>query len=630
MLHHRATTSLTHQFAEGILGRVYGDHDLIIWSMQENKLRHADATKFRCSLTLFLDEERYGQSYIFESATHYYDSMRGPMRRAFEAGVVVPRAIGEFIHARQEYIFHALIVLIEDILCRSPMRSMATRPERDLEAVTSGLRELAIAPPGAKILFKEIFTMMHDQQSSLENHLMLCMTEPTYLALMVNLRFSSRPELLPDEKGRRLPATGDKHISASFFEVIHEAVAAPVGWTYLSLLLEQLQKEPSHELARMNVILQEISSVCYFEYARVQTLFRRQVQIGCGDKVYRRLSGLFVDGIAKASMKAKPETFAKEKPRLYHTLKLCQPETTPANAIQWIERLDNLAEPLTGGQEEWNDAEFDAFSDLSAVAHLIKGLTSSLSLPAPKLKKGQQQIYTQKARDLAAEIDKLKVELDLTEFVVPIDNLLEPDMAASALKKLDAFIVAKTGASIATLSQDLIDSCFADVLTWCELAKADKQAQEEATAAARARLEITAQERIESRRQKEKTRPAHASAYSVAMREAAERSQPKVALSPIKVKRSSLDVLTTLFSKGYAARSISWFGFTAAMVNAGFSVLPMTGSVYTFQPTTDDVHKRSITLHRPPDSEIERYKLLFYERRLRTAYGWSEKTFELA
>ena len=48
-------------------------------------------------------------------------------------------------------------------------------------------------------------------------------------------------------------------------------------------------------------------------------------------------------------------------------------------------------------------------------------------MPPISVKKGQ--LYVSALKALIAEMDPLKAEIDLTGFVVPIDNLLEPGLA---------------------------------------------------------------------------------------------------------------------------------------------------------------------------------------------------------
>lgn len=274
-------------------------------------------------------------------------------------------------------------------------------------------------------------------------------------------------------------------------------------------------------------------------------------------------------------MKAKPETFSNFDPQLYYVMKLCQAETTVTGATTWIKELDNLLQSNPDARDRMSEADFNAFNDLAAVAHITKALATTLALPSAKLKKSQDQIYSQTSKDLSSEIDGLKTALDLSEYVIPIDNLLEPGVASSALQKLEHFIVEKTGTRIGLLYEDLIDSCISEVLLRCEQVKTEEQTNIKASdAALSSRIIPALEDKIKQRKQKEKTRPPHSSAYDIIAPAGDAGIVAGETPEPIKVKQSSHDVFATLFTKGYSRGSINWTAFKAAMVDIGFFRLP--------------------------------------------------------
>ena len=116
------------------------------------------------------------------------------------------------------------------------------------------------------------------------------------------------------------------------------------------------------------------------------------------------------------------------------------------------------------------------------------------------------------------------------------------------------------------------------------------------------------EERVEQRRQKEKTRPAHSSLYEIA----SSRTEPPAAgeesaPSPqtFKVSASTASVFLTLFNKMQSRGAVDWVDFVAAMGDLGFSIVPKFGSVSTFLPPDSIGVKQSITVHRPHKSRIE-------------------------
>lgn len=74
-------------------------------------------------------------------------------------------------------------------------------------------------------------------------------------------------------------------------------------------------------------------------------------------------------------------------------------------------------------------------------------------------------MFVSRSQELEVELIQLKKQNNLRDFAVPLDNLLEPGMAESALKTLDQFIIEKAGAKIEFLYQDLVEDWFSDVQT---------------------------------------------------------------------------------------------------------------------------------------------------------------------
>lgn len=96
-------------------------------------------------------------------------------------------------------------------------------------------------------------------------------------------------------------------------------------------------------------------------------------------------------------------------------------------------------------RERMEEREADALNDLAVAVGFIQDLSPAISMPSVSRKKGQ--MFVSRLRDLEAEVVQLKDQLDLLDFALPIDNLLEPGMSEGALKKLDQFVINKVGRS---------------------------------------------------------------------------------------------------------------------------------------------------------------------------------------
>ena len=628
LLKHRATKSLFEQYCAGVNGG-QGDAAFISNSMLVNNLRHANS--FKHCFTLFISEDQYGQSFRVTDPAKYNETMAG-LSKAVDAGLCVPQSTGELILNRQLYTLQPLNILIEDILEGGPTsRTSKTRPKKSDEAALAALSKLSIVAKPDKLSSQDLLAIALDQKSSLDDYLNLHCTEPVFLAHVVNNWFFSRPELVKDEKGRTLPVLTDKYISIAIFEAIHNAVTGAAIWNYLHRLL--LLLDGSTDKIYRAIILQEISNVCHLEYGRVQKLFKRHVQTGTGSKHFKRISGVYDNGNVRVVSKGNPELLAGENPQLHYMLRLCHVETNASRAVAWIKKLDDLHRSHPMERENMEEREVDFFSDLVVVTGFIQSLSASLPLPSINQRKGQ--MFVSRLKELAAELDPFATQIDLADFAVPIGNLMEPGMAEGALNALNQFFIDKTGTKVGFLYQDLIEDCISDMEDYYQQPKAKVGQNANAKPSPSPTVPIidasSPEVRVQQRRQKEKTRPAHSSIYEITGTTETPAQSKTVETRPIfKVKQGTADVFSAIFSKPESQRPISWTAFEAAMADLKFSVVPKFESVFTFLPPQDMEVQKSFTVHRPHRSRIEGYVLLYFAKRLKRVYGWGEQSFEVA
>lgn len=281
ILKHRATKSLCEQYIEGVNGGP-GDATVISDSMRTNGLRHIES--FQYSFTVFYDEDKYGQSFRVPNRVRYQEVM-ADLSKGVDAGLIVPRSMGELVLERQTLLLQCLNILVEDILeAGSTTRKEKPRTKKPDKAATAALSKLSIDPKPEKLSVEDLLARALDQKNSLEDYVRLCRSEPEVLTHAVNFWFFSRPELLPDQTGRKLPLHTDKYISVAVFEVIHNAVVGAAVWGYIYELLQTLAEAPEDRPYRATII-QEIVTVCHFEYERAQTMFKRYVQTGSGPSI---------------------------------------------------------------------------------------------------------------------------------------------------------------------------------------------------------------------------------------------------------------------------------------------------------------------------------------------------------
>ncbi|KAF2869498.1 hypothetical protein BDV95DRAFT_577534 [Massariosphaeria phaeospora] len=623
ILKHRATTLLQDQYLRGINGGP-GDHEHIVDMMQRKNLQLVSASTYTNCYTLFFEEENYGQS--FEISPGKEDEVLANMMPALQAQLMVPQAIGELILTRQNLLLQHLNIAIEHILdTSSTTRVQTERPKKPAKVATAALAKLSFHSSPKKLELSDLVDSSLDQKSSLEDYIHLISTEPTVLAHEVNLWFFTRPELVADEKGRSMPVHTDRYISEAVFDAVHSAIKTAAVWNYLSRLLALLQGSADKQLRA--IVLQEVSNTCHLEYTRAQALLKRNVSAySGGSKWFKRTSTVRKDGIVRVSMKRSPESLTVENPQLHYMLRLCQDETDWSGSALWLQKLEDLhrAHPLE--IDKMSEREFDSLGELAVIVTFIQSVSSVVQLPEVNHKKGH--MFVSGHSDLENEFRQLKTEIDLSEFAIPINNLLEPGMASGALTTLDQYLLEKTGGKVGFLYQDLVDDCVSNLYNQYEQQKA-KASKAKADCAVPAAPKVP-KSSIQQRKQKEKTRPAHSSIYNITPQADMPISdeQPRNGQETFEVKASTFDVFSSLLSRSSAARgSINWIAFTAAMTDLGFSVVPKVGSIYTFVPPEKVAVQRDLTLHRPHQSCIEGPRLLVYSRRLQRVYGWDDSTF---
>ncbi|KAI0904173.1 hypothetical protein F4823DRAFT_615865 [Ustulina deusta] len=629
MLEYRATKSLEEQYISGFDDNP-GDYELIVDMMRTRNLRHVGS--FPNCYTFFIDRE-YGRSFRILKDK---EEALAAFKPALDAGLCVPQSVGELILARQTYLLQCLNIIVEDILEEaSTTRSQKQLPKKSVDGAATALSRLTIKSSTPKLDLPSILGMALDQKASLDDSLALVCTEPVVLSHLLNNWFFSRPELVADEKGRRLPAHTDRFISGAFLDTIHNAVKGAANWNYMCQLLELLRT--STDKSHRAIILQEIANVCHLEYSRAQAILKRQMSIASGARWFKRVSNAYDNGNARITLKGKPETLAAGDEQLHYLLRLCQTEVTASKAVDFLTKLGELHNTHPSKRDDLKSGEIDALGDLAVIVAFIQSLSSTVSTPAFNRKKGKR--FVSGAAELENELNQVKPKIDLSDYVVPIDNLLEPGVAEAALKAFDKLIIETTGTKLGFLYLDLIDDCIATLhedLTALAREEAAKKTDKETKSGyipfppeAPKAPEV----RVQERREKQKTRPTHSPIYEISsadLEAVAAAQAPPPPSKPFKVKSSTAEVFSTLFSKAESRGSVPWANFEAALAELGFSVMPKFGSVFTFYPREDMAIQKPLTLHRPHKSRIEGYMLLVFARRLNRLYGWTEGTFQMA
>jgi hypothetical protein len=268
----------------------------------------------------------------------------------------------------------------------------------------------------------------------------------------------------------------------------------------------------------------------------------------------------------------------------------------------------------------------EALGDLAIIVSFMH--MTSTAIPMAPVSRKSGLLFTAQVAELEKELNSLKPKADFGDYVIPMDNLLEPGATTGALAALDEFIVQKTGAKLGSLFEDVVQDSLSGLEILYEEAKAKQEKADKQTTYVPLPTEPSpsSSAKIADRRAKEKTRPV-GSVYTIT----APPVTPQIVVTEpapqIKVKAVTAALFSKLFSRSEARGSIPWRDFESAMADLGFSVTPKGGSIFDFHPPSSMNTTRPITLHRPHLSDIEGHLVYVFARRLERVYGWRSETF---
>lgn len=508
----RATRSLQQQFFTGTMGHA-GDRGYILDRVARQKEKEDLVTDEPADdfYTFFTNGDKYGRSFRISSLSKMGKEVRTEVDAAFRAGLCVPRSVGNLVLKRQISILSSLNALVDGILEAGKGRE-AAEMIKALDKLVIGQSEAQPSPsapstmamdheasleehlaidhseaqplsaPGAMAMdhkassdehlaadqrkalpsLSALSAMVMDHKASLKEHLERLTTEPAVFAHSVNDCYLSRPELLPDEKGRMLPAAADKYPSWAVFDAVHHAVRSVAIWSYITRLVDHLTSLPDRRCStrnndfRLNLV-QELTNVCHLEYTLCQSAFRANVQTGSGLKSFRRHSTPPDQaGRSTTFLKTKPQSLLPSNPHLHHVLRLCEPSTTPPQALANIQSLTAL-HAQTSPPSRTTSLSARESSSLSRLTTITTLLTATLPFPPPS--HFTHQTFTTPLTALDIEL----VSWVRPTFPLPPGGGGTPASAA-LLRSLDVLVSDKTGTALGFLYRDLVEDALASLV----------------------------------------------------------------------------------------------------------------------------------------------------------------------
>jgi hypothetical protein len=458
---------------------------------------------------------------------------------------------------RQGILYQDLNHLVEEILdLGSETRLHKTKGREDAvdKTLVTAASQFAIQPKPLKSSLPEVRAQAMETKAALEDYLLLLRAEPAVLDDAVNTAYYNRIELVPNDRGRVLPALTDRHLSAAFFDAVTVAVKSIAIWDYILRLLELL--ESAGDKVKRGLIMQELSNTCHLEFRRTQEALKRRVspQLHVAGKAFKRMPD-GSSGNSKLAMKRKPAEYTVSDPQLHYILQLCHPDTSPATAPQWIQKIDDHNARYDDDRKRLSESEVTALGDLAIIVSFMHFTSTAFTMAPVSRKLGV--LFTARSTDLDTELSNLKPTADFGDHLVPMHNLLEPHVAADALSALDEFIMKETGARLGSLYEDMVQDALQDLEQKYTEAKARLDKADKTTyVPLPGGPPLSSDELVAHRTAKEKTRPAKSSVYTISSPET-----PQLVITEpeqqYQVKAATASVFTTSFSRSEAHGSVS-------------------------------------------------------------------------
>ncbi|KAF9870188.1 ipa protein [Colletotrichum karsti] len=623
MMYERSQADLIDQYKHIMDG--LGDKGFIEKMMEEQNLRIPG--RWEDKYIAFIDNEQYGTAMQLKDTS--------PIQWAINFGNLVGQETGELVLFRQLHLMYKLNDIADAILAEGrvraskPVRPPGARPQGPVDEAVFGRRPTGTGRARAKATLEpkqkakeapvklsiaELKGAVRDQKVAHEVCLDLFASGPGVLARTASLWFSNRPELVADEKGRALPLQADKHSSGAVLDSAHNIVKDVAVWNYIDQLVGQLEIEGLDKIHR-SIVLQELSNVCHYEYARKQFLLKRYLTKG--SKLFKRVSnGLDPVGNPNIKLKGKPAEFIKTDPQLHILLTLAQPETTAAKAVDWLKKLGEMYENIPLEREKFPEEVVDVLGDVAIIVIFIQDATLATSMPPLSRKKGQ--FFVSRAQGLEAEFNQIKKDLNLSEFAAPIDKLREPSNTEGALKALDRFLAEKAGAKLGFLYEDLVQDSVAHLAKQHEESKAKGEMDWTPLPIEGAE---SREKFVEDRKKRNENRTSEISSLDI--RPDGQRPAAEEVASPAKAIQAIPrigEVFSKLLGKAEASDPVKWEDLEDAMRTAGFRPIPKY-NVFTTFLMSEAVSKQPFAVKRPFKSMIAGHTSPILGERLKRAYG---------
>ncbi|KAL2884323.1 hypothetical protein SGCOL_000264 [Colletotrichum sp. CLE4] len=443
ILKHRATSSLTEQYNNGVNG-VQGDCDFTCE-------RFADhfapcLVQYDGDIMCFADCEEYPRTV---NIVVYYQAMADIKT---DHTLWVPEPVGELIVARQMFwveTLHRAVVFMLTVLATDQKHPKCTCHEHH-----SGEAHSTTDPPK--------LTLTSD--SGLRPFINFTKAEEDEAVVWLQ-KVLSKPDILLMEATNYVEEL-DKYVGHCILDSYYAAEKDANTSYYIRVLLCAIHTldHSRKTTKRREFLLQELANVLHLKFLKVLEDVKRWIQCGKAERHFKRVPNTY-DHLGSEIVVFKDRVIDNKNRKMYYGMQLCKPGLTHRQAAFWLTKLAPYYENrrlgyVTMVPEGVELSDFHTsinFSNLNLLVSFISDLDKCLCLPPVSDTKGQ--LYISRVNQLEADLAIVKRNLDLRRIVPDIDQLADPLVSSAAKDKVAGAIEKKLGTCLADHCWKLVQSC---------------------------------------------------------------------------------------------------------------------------------------------------------------------------
>lgn len=437
-LESRATTSVLEMYPY--------DANTMLTSMRVNRFTHTTGRK-KGAVMMFIEEDEYGA--CMEPGNNARGNEMDKLLQMGDGHILIENE-GLMVLERQMGLYAFLSLLVDDIMDMNrtledpdeekklPKRKKAAvAPKEEIEETLQKLEVTGSSwwAKGAKskVLLKETFDRLaqdsQEQFLSTDDHINLIREEPLYFSHIAHNYFFSSPGMVPNEKGEMDHIYSGEVATKSTLELLRDAYQASAYWMYLSTLASSLAKHNQNTTEKIRTSLtDELWATCNKELLRTRTVYRRLVQTEL------KYSKYFVRTGSTIQLKGTLDAVAKKNQFVSWILQLAaKTEYSDIDTAQQLSSLDAFQETVVKARGLISERMGDALADIAVVVAFMARLRQVIVVPT-------QAVSSAFEKQLAVRTVAMEAacsEVDLVDYVFPVDNLKEPTACQNCFRVID-------------------------------------------------------------------------------------------------------------------------------------------------------------------------------------------------